>query len=44
MNNEKQTGIYWCKEYKIKNNIYNLCPICKSKINYMCSDARPVFP
>ena len=48
MNNKEQTGIYWCKECKIplinKNNIYHLCPICKSKINYMCSDARPVFP
>lgn len=42
--------VYWCPECKVPiikaaNAIdKTVCSLCKSKINYLCVDLRPVFP
>lgn len=48
MNKKKEHGTYWCNECKIpiinKSSEHHICPKCNHKTNYMCTDARPVFP
>ena len=42
--------IYWCKKCKIPiiqiiNQLdVGICPVCRKKMKYLCSDIRPVFP
>ncbi len=42
--------IYWCSDCRVPvikaaNAIdKTICPLCKSKISYLCVDLRPVFP
>jgi len=42
--------VYWCAKcltpiiHDPKNDSPKLCPLCRSKINYLGSDLRPVFP
>ena len=49
-----ENGVYWCKECKIpllkeprnrgEEQSELLCPICGSRVEYLVSDIRPVFP
>ena len=44
------TEVYWCKKCRIpiiqepKQATRDYCPICGSKIRYLTTDLRPVFP
>jgi phosphoadenosine phosphosulfate reductase len=47
---EKATGIFWCPQCntpiirEMDAVDKEICPICGSKVNYLCADLRPVFP
>ena len=44
------TGVFWCKDcgipiIQVTNQAdKGICPICKKKTRYLCTDLRPVFP
>ncbi len=40
---EEASAIFWCKNCNVPS-FYSICPRCKSKLEYLCTDIRPVFP
>ena len=49
-----ENGVYWCASCKIPilkepgaegiSDVPLFCPLCGEKLDYLCSDLRPVFP
>ena len=37
------SAIFWCKQCNVPS-FYDTCPICGEKLDYLCTDLRPVFP
>ena len=40
---EETSAIFWCKNCNVPS-FYSICPECKEKLEYLCTDIRPVFP
>lgn len=37
------SAIFWCKQCNVPS-FYDTCSICGEKLDYLCTDLRPVFP
>ncbi len=37
------SAIFWCKHCNVPS-FYDTCPVCGEKLDYLCTDLRPVFP
>ncbi len=40
---EEVSAIFWCKQCNVPS-FYDVCQRCNEKLEYICTDIRPVFP